>query len=45
MFDLPGRTDIGKVVIDADTVAKKVMPTLVPRAETPRVSRPRRAAS
>jgi ATP-dependent Clp protease ATP-binding subunit ClpX len=42
MYDLPGRTDIGKVVIDADTVRNKVNPTLVPRKQ---VSRPRRAAS
>ena len=42
MYDLPGRTDIGKVVIDADTVRDKVNPTLVPRKQ---VSRPRRAAS
>ena len=34
MYDLPGRTDVGRVVIDADTVRDKVNPTLVPR-ETP----------
>ncbi len=45
MFDLPSRTDIGKVKVDADTVRDKAIPTLVPRAEAPRVSRPRRAAS
>jgi len=45
MFDLPGRGDIGKCVIDGDTVRKKVNPTLLPREPT-RVSRaPRRAAS
>jgi ATP-dependent Clp protease ATP-binding subunit ClpX len=44
MYDLPGRTDIGKVVIDEPTVREKVNPTLVPRAEG-RASRPRRAAS
>ena len=31
MYDLPGRTDIGKVVIDAETVNDRVNPTLVPR--------------
>ncbi len=44
MYDLPGRTDVGKVLIDEDTVREKVNPTLVPR-ETGRASRPRRAAS
>ena len=44
MFDLPGRTDIGRCVIDGDTVRKKVNPTLLPREPT-RVARPRRAAS
>ncbi|WP_420450563.1 ATP-dependent Clp protease ATP-binding subunit ClpX [Ilumatobacter sp.] len=41
MYDLPGRTDIGKVVIDAETVIDKVNPTLVPRKAT----RQRKAAS
>jgi ATP-dependent Clp protease ATP-binding subunit ClpX len=41
MYDLPGRTDIGKVVIDAETVNDKVNPTLVPRSS----SRQRKAAS
>ena len=41
MYDLPGRTDIGKVVIDAETVTQKVNPTLVPRTAT----RQRKAAS
>jgi ATP-dependent Clp protease ATP-binding subunit ClpX len=45
MYDLPSRTDIGKCVIDAETVLEKVNPTLVPRNETPRQTRPRRAAS
>jgi ATP-dependent Clp protease ATP-binding subunit ClpX len=45
MYDLPGRTDIGRCVIDGDTVRTRVNPTLVPRAEAPRVTRPRRAAS
>jgi ATP-dependent Clp protease ATP-binding subunit ClpX len=43
MYDLPGRTDVGRVVIDADTVRDKVNPTLVPRKSS--TSRPRRAAS
>ena len=41
MYDLPGRTDIGKVVIDENTVVEKVNPTLVPRSS----SRQRKAAS
>ena len=44
MYDLPGRTDVGKVVIDEPTVREKVNPTLVPR-ESGRNTRPRRAAS
>jgi ATP-dependent Clp protease ATP-binding subunit ClpX len=44
MYDLPGRSDIGKCVIDGDTVRQKVNPTLLPR-EQARVTRPRRAAS
>jgi ATP-dependent Clp protease ATP-binding subunit ClpX len=44
MYDLPGRADIGKVLIDEPTVREKVNPTLVPR-ETSRTTRPRRAAS
>ena len=42
MFDLPGRGDIAKVVIDEDTVLERVNPTLVPRKGA---SRQRRAAS
>ena len=42
MFDLPGRGDIAKVVIDADTVLERVNPTGVPRKGAPRQ---RRAAS
>jgi ATP-dependent Clp protease ATP-binding subunit ClpX len=45
MYDLPSRSDIGKCVIDRQVVEDKVNPTLVPRAETPRATRPRRAAS
>jgi ATP-dependent Clp protease ATP-binding subunit ClpX len=41
MYDLPGRTDIGKVVIDETTVTEKVNPTLVPRT----TGRQRKAAS
>jgi ATP-dependent Clp protease ATP-binding subunit ClpX len=44
MYDLPGRSDIGKVVIDEAAVREKTNPTLVPR-ETTRASRPRRVAS
>ncbi|MEZ5229290.1 MAG: hypothetical protein R2710_22305 [Acidimicrobiales bacterium] len=43
MYDLPGRTDIGKCVITAETVLEKVNPTLVPRTEGR--GRLRRAAS
>ena len=43
MYDLPGRTDIGKVVIDETTVREKVNPTLVPRTTT--ATRQRKAAS
>ena len=42
MFDLPGRGDIAKVVIDADTVLERVNPTLVARKGA---SRQRRVAS
>ncbi len=45
MYDLPGRSDIGKCVIDASVVLEKVNPTLVPRGEPTRAARPRRAAS
>ncbi|MGB8861364.1 MAG: ATP-dependent Clp protease ATP-binding subunit ClpX [Ilumatobacteraceae bacterium] len=43
MYELPGRSDVGSVVIDADTVKAKVNPTLVPRE--PVSKRPRRQAS
>ena len=42
MYDLPGRTDVGKVVIDADTVREKTNPTLVPRETGARPPPPRR---
>jgi ATP-dependent Clp protease ATP-binding subunit ClpX len=45
MYDLPSRDDIGRCVIDADVVLDNVLPTLVPRAEVTRQTRPRRAAS
>ena len=44
MYELPGRTDVAKVVIEAGCVTAKGEPTLVPRS-APRVARPRRAAS
>jgi ATP-dependent Clp protease ATP-binding subunit ClpX len=44
MYDLPSRTDIGRVVIDRAVVLERVNPTLVPRTELP-AKRPRRAAS
>jgi ATP-dependent Clp protease ATP-binding subunit ClpX len=45
MYDLPSRTDIGKCVIDRSVVLDKVNPTLVPKTDTPKADRPRRAAS
>jgi len=46
MYDLPSRSDIGKCVIDGESVLERVAPTLVPRSEIPaRAERPRRAAS
>jgi ATP-dependent Clp protease ATP-binding subunit ClpX len=42
MYELPGRTDVGRVIIDGDTVRTKVNPTLVPREPQ---RRQRRAAS
>ncbi|MFM8562781.1 MAG: ATP-dependent Clp protease ATP-binding subunit ClpX [Acidimicrobiia bacterium] len=44
MFDLPGRADVAKVVVDESVVRDKVAPELVLRSAA-RVSRPRRAAS
>ena len=43
MYDIPGRTDVGKVVVDEAVVLEKVLPTIVPRDE--KASRPKRAAS
>jgi ATP-dependent Clp protease ATP-binding subunit ClpX len=45
MYDLPSRSDIGRCVVDGKVVLENVNPTLVPRAESPRQTRPRRAAS
>ena len=38
MYDLPGRDDVGHVVIDGDTVLEKVPPVLFDRAEDLRAS-------
>ena len=43
MYDLPGRDDVGKCVLDEAVVLERVNPTLVPRSESR--ARPRRAAS
>ncbi len=43
MYDIPGREDIGKCVIDEAAVLDRVNPTLVPRTEER--NGPRRAAS
>ena len=45
MYDLPGRTDVGRVIIDGPSVNEKVNPTLIPREVVSRTTRPRRAAS
>jgi ATP-dependent Clp protease ATP-binding subunit ClpX len=45
MYELPSRTDVGTCVITREVVQEKVLPTLVPRAEEPKATRPRRAAS
>jgi ATP-dependent Clp protease ATP-binding subunit ClpX len=45
MYDLPGRTDVGRVIIDGPSVHEKVNPTLIPREIVARTTRPRRAAS
>ncbi len=42
MFDVPGREDVGRCVIDADVVLERVNPTLVPRSE---IADEQRAAS
>ena len=43
MYELPGRTDVAKVIVDVDSVVSKAEPTIVPRST--RVARQRRAAS
>ncbi|CAN5669347.1 ATP-dependent Clp protease ATP-binding subunit ClpX [soil metagenome] len=45
MYDLPSVTNVGRCVIDRQVVQDKVNPTLVPRSDTTRAQRPRRAAS
>jgi ATP-dependent Clp protease ATP-binding subunit ClpX len=45
MYELPSRSDVGQCVIDRSVVLDRVNPTLVPRSESPRQQRPRRAAS
>ncbi|HTN99100.1 MAG TPA: ATP-dependent Clp protease ATP-binding subunit ClpX [Microthrixaceae bacterium] len=45
MYELPSRTDVSKVVIDADVVSRKATPALVTRTAKQRAARPRRAAS
>ncbi|HZQ26990.1 MAG TPA: ATP-dependent Clp protease ATP-binding subunit ClpX [Acidimicrobiales bacterium] len=45
MYDLPSRSDIGKCVITREVVLERVNPTLVPRADSEKETRPRRAAS
>ncbi|MGH9007798.1 MAG: ATP-dependent protease ATP-binding subunit ClpX, partial [Acidimicrobiales bacterium] len=46
MYDLPGRQDIGKCVIDRAVVLDRVNPTLVPLSDPPaKAPRSRRAAS
>lgn len=43
MYELPGRTDVAKVIVEVDSVVGKANPTIVPRSA--RVARQRRAAS
>ena len=45
MYDLPGRTDVSKCVVDRSVVLDKVHPTLVPLKSAPAKTRARRAAS
>jgi ATP-dependent Clp protease ATP-binding subunit ClpX len=45
MYELPSRSDVGKCVVDRSVVLERVNPTLVPRSDSPRSQRPRRAAS
>jgi len=43
MYDLPSREDVGRCVIDVDTVRQKVNPTLVPHAKLRSLPRERSA--
>ena len=43
MYEMPGRTDVARIVVDADAVAGKSAPQEI--ARTPRSARQRRAAS
>ncbi|MGB9112745.1 MAG: ATP-dependent Clp protease ATP-binding subunit ClpX [Acidimicrobiales bacterium] len=45
MYDLPSRSDVGRCVVDKETVLERVAPTLVPRTTGEKSDRPRRAAS
>ncbi|NEE02752.1 AAA family ATPase, partial [Phytoactinopolyspora halotolerans] len=45
MYEVPSREDIGRVVIDRDTVLQNVLPTLVPRDAPHRGRRERREKS
>jgi len=46
MYDLPGRSDVGKCVVDRAVVLDRVNPTLVPLSDPPaKATRSRRAAS
>jgi ATP-dependent Clp protease ATP-binding subunit ClpX len=46
MYDLPGRSDVGRCMITREVVLERVNPTLVPRSEVnDKPERPRRAAS
>jgi ATP-dependent Clp protease ATP-binding subunit ClpX len=45
MYELPSLPDIGKCVVDRSVVLDRVHPTLVPRAQQDKETRPRRAAS
>src|ERR687892_2696030 len=45
MYELPSRNDVGRCVVDRAVVLERVNPTLVPRTESTRQQRPRRAAS
>jgi ATP-dependent Clp protease ATP-binding subunit ClpX len=43
MYDIPGRDDVAKVVVNADTVTENVLPTIVPR-KTQRTERREKSA-